>query len=256
MTYVDDPTLLEHLLVGILVVIGLYAVLRGQKNIKSIKFDTATRLSIYWSNGVILIVSAAAVLGLWLHAGRPIAQLGLRWGHVGPVAIGLSLVFVVVYWIEAHWRLSGPRRAVSIGKMRQNTPFAPGTPRELRHWVFLAVSAGVCEEIIFRGFLISYCVAFTGTSTTGLALAIIIPGLGFAIVHFYHDLKNVVLIFWLSAVFGTIAVITESLLIPIVLHTAVDLVGGLLTLRFAPNDQATSTASTAGPEAPAIVEAD
>lgn len=241
MNAMTDPTWFEHLLVAVIVVVGLYAIFRAQPAMKATRYDTATRITTYWANGAVLLVGAAAILGAWRFAGRDLRDIGLRPGEVGPAAIALTVGFVLWYLAETWWRLSGPRRARTIARGRRDVPFIPETPREYRHFAVLAASAGVTEEIIFRGFLISYVVAILGDSLVGLTVAIVVPALGFAIAHRYQDARSVRFIAGLAIVFGAIAVLTGSLLIPMVLHVVINLVGGAIALRVAPEARALET---------------
>ena len=230
MNAMTSPTWPEHLMVLVIVATGAYAILRAHPAMKAARYDTATKLATYWTNAAVLVVGAGAVVGAWGHAGRDLADLGLRVGKFGPAAIALTVGFLLWYAGETWWRLSGPRRARTIERGRRDVPFIPATFREYRHFTVLGATAGVTEEILFRGFLISYVVALLGDSTAALAVAIVVPALGFAIAHRYQDARSVRFIAGLAVVFGAITVLTGSLLIPIVLHVVVNLTSGAIAL--------------------------
>ncbi len=86
----------------------------------------------------------------------------------------------------------------------------------------MAVTAGVCEEIVYRGLLIAFGVGVLGLSTTAaaaLALAVFVAG------HFYQGWKGMVVVallgFWLTTVYLS----TGSLLLPILVHVMIDVRG-------------------------------
>ncbi len=239
------PTALEHLFVVVLTGFGLFAVLRGQPKMKQTHFDRDARISVYWLNGAILLLAGAIPVALWWLAGRPLADLGLTAGSFDVRAAILTLVFVVWWTGDATWRMTGPRRAKQIARLQRDVPFAPTTGSELVHFSFLALAAGVSEEIIFRGFLIQYVASWTGGSGTGLALAILLPGLAFGLVHLYQGWRIVAWIVVMSILWGAIFVVTGSLVIPMVLHTLVDLIGGVLVVRLRPSDTSTGEPLTA-----------
>lgn len=229
-----ESIIAEHILVAALLVIGVLAVLRSQPRMKRTRFTTTIRIGTYWTNAGALILGAAVPVALWPLAGRSLATLGLTWGRLNQPAITLTLLFAVWYVLETLWRFTGSRLASTVRRFQRDAPFMPSTPRELAHFCVLAVAAGVCEEIIFRGFPISYVASWTGNSIPGLTLAIVLPAAGFGLVHRYQGWRLVAWITTMSAIFGAIFVLTGSLAVLIVLHIAVDITAGLLTVRFVP----------------------
>jgi len=193
-------------------------------------FDSTQKIVVYWGNGVLLWILAVAVVVAWRHGDRTLAELGLT-APPGRLICGvpLALVFVAAWSLDAWRQLATPERlAETRARWRRDTPFMPETPRELRHSLVLVASASVCEEVAFRGFLVPYVTGFVGTSPAGLALAVALPSLVFAVCHAYQGFHAVVKIAFLAGVFGAILVVTGSLWIPIALHLLVDLVGVLL----------------------------
>ncbi len=231
MNAMTSPTWPEHLMVVVIVATGVYAILRAHPAMKAARYDTATKIATYWTNGAVLVAGAAAVVAAWWRAGRDLGDLGLRVGEVGPAAIALTVGFLLCYAGDIWWRLSGPRRARTIERGLRDVPFIPETFREYRHFAVLGATAGVTEEILFRGFLISYVVALLGDSIPAVAVAIVVPALAFAIAHRYQDAHSVRFIAGLAIVFGAITVLTGSVLIPIVLHVVVNLTSGAIALR-------------------------
>jgi uncharacterized protein len=97
----------------------------------------------------------------------------------------------------------------------------PSTRDERRWWWLICVTAGVCEEIVYRGFLLHYLHALPLhlTLTWALAVASVI----FSIGHLYQGPVGSIAAGFLGFVFGVIFLWTGSLLIPIVAHALVDL---------------------------------
>jgi len=120
----------------------------------------------------------------------------------------------------------------SIENWKKRTPFLPTKKSELREYLLLCFSAGVFEEIIYRGYLVTYCLyLFEGFDYQEI-LAIALPAFVFAVSHFYQGAKAVLKIFILSIFFGYLFVYSGSLLIVMILHFLVDLAGGLLTMKY------------------------
>src|SRR2546425_962185 len=99
----------------------------------------------------------------------------------------------------------------------------PGTRRRayrnliILEWV-LAVTAGLCEEFLYRGFALWYFTSLAG-SVAGFVLAAVLFGLG----HLYLGRMHVVRTAIVGAVFGLLVIGTGSLWVAIVLHAAMDL---------------------------------
>jgi hypothetical protein len=226
-------TWLDHALVGLLIVVGLYAVLVGQRQMKTVVIDRDVRVSAYWSNGAILWVGGALTCAVWVLGDRPLAGLGLvleqeSVGVGSVITVGFCAWFGLLSWREI---ATAERRALTRARWQRDVPILPKSPGELPHFSFLAVAAGVNEEIIARGFLISYAIGLFGTSTTDLIAAVALPAAAFAVAHLYQGWKAVGRIVVLASAFGAIFVITGSLLIPAVLHVIIDVAGGYLAMR-------------------------
>ena len=120
----------------------------------------------------------------------------------------------------------------SIEEWKKRTPFLPTKKSELPEYLLLCFSAGVFEEIVYRGYLVTYCwYLFTGFQYQEL-LSILLPAFFFSIAHFYQGTKAVIKIFVLAIVFGYVFLYSGSLLVVMILHFAVDAVGGILTMKY------------------------
>lgn len=203
---------------------------KNRRNHKEIVFDTAEKLALYWSNSFVLWVLAGATLLVWRLGDRTLTDLGLL-APPRPIGLGLTLgiVFLALYANDTWLQLATPQRlADTRARWRRDTPFMPQKRREIGHSLVLVASAALCEEIVYRGFLIAYCGSFTGPTLIGQCAAIALPAIVFAACHFYQGLRAVLKIALLAGFFGAILEVTGSLWIPIVLHFIVDLVGSLL----------------------------
>jgi membrane protease YdiL (CAAX protease family) len=89
--------------------------------------------------------------------------------------------------------------------------------------VLLAVCAGFCEEIIFRGYLQRQFTAWTGNVWAGVVLQAIVFGAG----HIYQGYKGVIVISVYGAMFGVLAALRKSLRPGIMQHCAQDSFSGI-----------------------------
>jgi membrane protease YdiL (CAAX protease family) len=225
------PSLAEHLLAVLLgIVVPAFAVLRGQPRMKGTTFDTDLKFGMYVGNSLFLWAMAIVVGVVWKLAGRPLADLGLRWGDTSTVWVPVLIVgFALWYGLDTWHEVRSPdrlRRATE--RWRTHTPFMPETWKEYHVFSLLAVSAGVCEEIVFRGFFISYLLLLLGDSAPATLVALVLPALVFGFSHMYEGLQVVSKIVIMSVAFGIVFILSGSIIVLIVVHILVDLVGGVL----------------------------
>jgi membrane protease YdiL (CAAX protease family) len=99
--------------------------------------------------------------------------------------------------------------------------FFPATWTERRWWVLVCISAGVCEETLFRGFMLHYL--HVSPWTLNLTLALVISSLIFGLNHAYGGARGVVESAVAGFLFGLLFLLSGSLLLPIILHALIDL---------------------------------
>ena len=97
----------------------------------------------------------------------------------------------------------------------------PTTKLERKWSVFVAITAGICEEIIYRGFVIHYL--------SGLPVELekmhllILSAVIFGFAHIYQGWRGFVLTGLIGFVFARIYLETGSLLFPVILHIIIDM---------------------------------
>lgn len=193
-------------------------------------FDTDLKFGMYVGNSLFLWAMAVAVGVVWKLAGRPLADLGLRWGESSTIwvpilILGFVLWFGLDTWFEVR---SQDRLRRTVKRWQKHTPFMPETWKEFHVFSLLAASAGFCEEVVFRGFFISYLLLVLGDSALAVLAAIVLPALVFGFSHMYEGLHAVSKIVIMSVAFGIVFVLSGSIIVLIVLHILVDLAGGVL----------------------------
>jgi uncharacterized protein len=99
------------------------------------------------------------------------------------------------------------------------TALIPVTMHERLLYAAAAVSAGICEEIVFRGWLLATLHSPIGLTGTALILtAAAIFGAG----HAYQKVTGTILAAMAGLLFCALYVLSGSLLLPILLHILVD----------------------------------
>lgn len=99
---------------------------------------------------------------------------------------------------------------------------------EIILWVMVSISAGFCEELVYRGYLQGQLLALTGSSIA----AIIIQGILFGISHGYQGLKMVIMISVLGILYGILASWRRSLRPGMINHALTDILGGISVKLF------------------------
>ncbi|HEY5800331.1 MAG TPA: CPBP family intramembrane glutamic endopeptidase [Burkholderiaceae bacterium] len=201
------------------------------------------RLSVYRSASATLWLSAllaiaatgpaqlytVAVAGsdmAWL-----LANAGMRWGAVALVCA----YFLLALWPALHcalWPRQRDKYLPALAPMRYLLPVAAA---ERRWWVALSLSAGVCEEIVFRGLAQQLLHGQPhGAWHVSLSLAWLLGALLFGLCHVYQGPAGIAKTALAGLMFGLLAILTGSLLLPVLLHVLVDL-GVLLIYRPGPD---------------------
>jgi membrane protease YdiL (CAAX protease family) len=104
--------------------------------------------------------------------------------------------------------------------------FVPGTVRQFRFFASLSVTAGVVEEIVYRGFVIWYLTIFM----PGWA-AVILSSLFFGLGHSYQGKSGAVRTGLVGLVFAVLYVVSGSIWLPIVGHAIFDILQGRMILE-------------------------
>jgi uncharacterized protein len=115
-----------------------------------------------------------------------------------------------------------------VNKVLQN--MLPHSGLETAVYLLLALTAGICEEMIFRGYLQCQITAWTGSAVAGIA----IQGIVFGIAHAYQGPGMVIVIAVFGCLFGVLTWWRKSLRPGMTAHFLQDAIGGLVLARFAP----------------------
>jgi membrane protease YdiL (CAAX protease family) len=175
---------------------------------------------------------------VWLSApGVDAAQVGLQWPRQWPGPVTLLVVVLVLLFVVVSTRAlrSGAlleaatqpvRRRPGEGRHAEPPEHAtlallPRTNAERRLFTVVGVTAGVCEEWLYRGFFLVVVAAVTGGLPTGVL--VVVAAAAFGLAHAYQGLGGVALTGLLGGVMAALYLQTGSLLLPVLLHAAIDL---------------------------------
>ena len=152
--------------------------------------------------------------------------IGGRWTRGLDVLrdVGLGIAFILIFGgaVQVLTHLLNVAPPPSMLEMLPQTRF------ELIAWVFVSLTGGFCEEVIFRGYLQRQLSALTHSVVIGIVLQALVFGLA----HGYQGWKLMSLIALYGACFGVLARWRRSLRPGIIGHALQDTAGGFLA-RFA-----------------------
>ena len=177
------------------------------------------------------VMAAEWALVYWIwkasvrHTGTALRELiGGRWtgwrdvARDAVLALALWLVWMLVL---ALWsRVLGEGKAASINAM------LPRAPVEVILWLALSITAGICEETIFRGYLQRQFAALTHSVWLGLVLQAALFGVG----HGYQGLGATLRIAVFGVLYGLMALQRRSLRPGILAHAWSDVASGIFRI--------------------------
>jgi membrane protease YdiL (CAAX protease family) len=177
-------------------------------------------MAIQWS------LVALAIL-IWLVFRRPWGALGLHFepnSRLIGVAVGVVVSALLIVLRERTDQEGAAERARE--RVRHLERMLPHDARELRWFAAVAVTAGVCEELLYRGFLLWYLQNWVPIAPA-IAAAAIIFGAG----HFYQGARGMIMTGVVGAFLAAVYVLTGSLYASMVIHALMDLHAGRTGLR-------------------------
>jgi membrane protease YdiL (CAAX protease family) len=137
-------------------------------------------------------------------------------------AWGLVLAFVTVSLLQVILTRRRPSLRDKILRAFKGLSFIlPITPEERVWFAVVSVTAGICEEVLYRGFLIRYLSDFPWHA--GIWIAVAISSISFGLAHGYQGLSGIIGTTLLGAGMAMIFLITGSLWLPMALHAMIDL---------------------------------
>ena len=221
----------QHLFAVLLLVLVPAVEARYDRRLK--QFTRAERrLTWYRINVVVLCV--LAVLALVLAYPVNIFELANRqsvapWLAAHPAVLfgasGLALAYTSLALGQGLKAATNPALRRRIAKAMKSVRFAlPVTARERYWWILVSLSAGLCEEILYRGFVTHYFSgSLSATIPLGTAGAWLVSSLFFGLAHAYQGVAGIVRSTLAGLILGLIAILSGGLLLPIVLHCLFDL---------------------------------
>jgi membrane protease YdiL (CAAX protease family) len=200
-----------------------------------LRSDPDARRSFYLRLLILEWGLSVLALVVWLSTPSVDAgQVGLRWPQQWPGPLTGLVVLVVLVFVVVSTRalrsgaLLDASDARRQGEGRHAEPEAhatlallPRTAGERRLFTVVGVTAGICEEWLYRGFFLAVVSALAGGLPTGLL--VVVAAVAFGLAHAYQGRSGIVTTGLLGGVMAALYLQTGSLLLPVLLHAAIDL---------------------------------
>ena len=228
------PGLADHLFVFTFVVVyplaGVFGFRRLMRRIAA--GHPVDRLHVYRNtligHWLLLVMS----LLIWSGVGRAWSGLGLTWSNEPAWALGaagaLVVVAIAILLRQLHEvdRMDGH----SAGKLHERLgslrAVVPHTRPELRRFYAVSLTAGIVEEVLWRGYLIWYLSQYGS-----IGIAALVSTLAFGVAHAYQGWRQVPAIIAVGAALTGLYLATGTLWASITLHVAIDVLQGRLGYR-------------------------
>lgn len=229
MTWVDHA-----IVVAITVVLPVHDLLFWYPRLLRAGPDRAARarLNAYRESVIVLWALGAVTAWWWWSRGRDWLELGVSvpegWGFWSALALS-----VVVMGLLSWQRISLERKddpEVETAVLEQIEPLRallPHTPREMATFGMVSFTAGVCEELLFRGFLLWYLLQLIPSVPAYLVGALL-----FGMAHAYQGVRGIVQTAAVGLGLVVLYLLSGSLWIPMVVHAFVDWNSGRLAYAF------------------------
>lgn len=166
------------------------------------------------------------LLAAWWWLDRPLADLGVH----GELGAGFLLVAVlgtltlgalgVLTWRSR--RASPEQKRAAREQLGDLLPFLPQDDRDLRTFFALSVTAGVVEELLYRGFAL-----WALAQWMPLWAAVLLSSVAFGLAHSYQGVGGMLRTGVMGLVFAVLFVASGSIWLPMLFHALFDVVQGV-----------------------------
>ena len=159
--------------------------------------------------------------GVWLRGQSLLTVLGKHWRSAREVLrdVGIGLLFLIASITVSS--ILGSHR----GAADQATQFLlPQGGSEIALWILVAITAGICEEGIYRGYLQKQFTALTRNVPAGIVFSALLFGLG----HSYQGWARASGIALMGAMAGALAYWRRSVRPGMIAHAIQDVLGAFV----------------------------
>lgn len=205
---------------------------------KSPELIAANRRSYYKSTIFVQWILGFILIALWIFEDRSWNSLGFTsevdWGF--PVAILITVGSLAYFYHQLRGAENGDMHLITKLKAEfgDTLLLVPHNAGDLGPFYGLSITAGIIEEILFRGYFIWFFAQFLplwAAAVTGIVL--------FALAHSYQGFKQFPMLLVISTVLMVVFLLSGSLWLPMFLHAIGDMIQGKLAYTIMKDDNTT-----------------
>ena len=226
-----QPRFLDLALVALAACVGVIEITQIPRLKRLLARGSTTARSRFY----VVIIAAewlftGVVAAIWIANGRPWNALFLA-SPSWRIGIGFALVPVVIAIYVQNQRMlraASPQRIERLhARMAPLEFLIPHTTQEHRLFRLLSVTAGICEEFLYRGFIMWVLAYYAGVPA-----AVVLQAAIFALGHLYQGsdprstAQTLLKTGTAGLILGTIAIASASLIPGMIVHALMDLSSG------------------------------
>lgn len=238
-----NESTMEYLLWAYFVLYPVYIYFTWEADKRLVLSNPMKRLSVYASTIIMLWLPVVLLMFVVFEGTEnqrvSLESIGLVLKWDWPNFLGLAGVFLLsgyFYYSLKQLKNNDAEQQTLREQMAYIQWFLPTNNKEYQWFIFgVSVSAGICEEVLFRGYLMQVLDSYVPTYG-----AVFIASILFGLPHIYQGPVHVIRTAVIGVIMALAYLATGSLLVPILLHIVLDMYGGALAyMVFDQNQNAT-----------------
>jgi membrane protease YdiL (CAAX protease family) len=186
----------------------------------------------FYRNSIIeLWLLTLVVLAWWFWEKRTLAEIGMGLPDGWAFWIGMAVFAAVAVFLGLQINTIRSSAEARVKLQKQLTGnialIVPRNDIERKFAIYTSLTAGICEEVLYRGYLMWYLMKWLpGYGAVGVSALI------FGLAHNYQGVAGVVRAILAGTIFGFAYLLTGTLWVPIALHATIDITS-LLSISIA-----------------------
>jgi len=204
------------------------------KKVRNIVITEKIRIKNYFEGIILGWIPALSVLLICLFSNIGFNDVGLRplsfnysiWLNICILVISvgyLILLFyqIISYMVSVKYRENAKKQMLNESKKNEYSAVMsnialPRSKKEKRLFLGVALTAGISEEFVFRGFL--FFILLIIFPSFNPFVAMIIVSVIFGLLHIYQGLSGIIKTLLFGAFFGLLYLVTGSIIPGMILH--------------------------------------
>ena len=217
----------EYILWAYFALNPLYIYLTFEKDKEKVLTNPDKKINLYLLTILNLWLPTALLLWLGYIQAINFTDIGLvfQWDMTNYIFLAILILVLIYFYISLEKLLKDEKLRLEVfNQMKSLSYILPNKPLELKYYIFgVSVTAGICEELLFRGYLLHLF-----SEQMPVYAAVLLSSIAFGLPHIYQGIVHIFRTMILGIIMAVIYLATDSLILPILLHALLDVYGGAL----------------------------